>query len=125
MPVTDLVFSGRWPEDRRKEMGQVAGQPQDKSTKVHPVAKEEDMPAVPVDTATAIEPLKKATEALNNKVDIQYRQDLDMVVMLVYHQDPKTGEQSEEVIRQIPREEAVRLAQQLEKGRATILDEIA
>lgn len=125
MPVTDLVFSGRWPEDRRKEMGQVAGQAENRDSKTPAVAKVEERPATEVDTATAIEPLKKATQTLNNKVDIQYRQDLEMVVMLVYHKDPATGEQSEEVIRQIPPEEAVRLAQQLEKNKATILDEIA
>jgi uncharacterized FlaG/YvyC family protein len=125
MPVTDLVYAGRWPEERQRELGQVAGQPKKRDTNTPAAVKAEERPVVEVDTMTAIEPLKKAAEAHTNKVDIQYRQDLEMVVMLIYHKDPVTGEEFEEVIRQIPPEEAVRLAQQLEKGKATILDEIA
>jgi uncharacterized FlaG/YvyC family protein len=124
MPVTDLVFTGRWPEERQRELGQVAGQPNKRDTNTPAAVKAEERPAVEVDTMTAIEPLRKAAAAHANKIEIQYRQDLEMVVMLVYHKDPVTGEQSEEVIRQIPAEEAIRLAQQLEKGKATILDEI-
>ena len=126
MPVTDLVFSGRWPEDRRKDVKEAAGQSgNERDTVTSPVAKEEEKPATPVDTATAIEPLRKATESLNNRVDIQYREDLEMVVMVVYKKDPATGLQTDEVVRQIPPEDAVKLAQQLEKGKATFLDEIA
>ncbi len=122
MPVTDLAFAGRWPEERRIEAERHAVKQRDSKTPI--VAAEEEKPASRAETAVAIEPLKQAVKAFNNRVDIQYRQDLEMVVMVVYRKDPETGEDTEEVVRQIPAEEALRLAQQLENGKATILDEI-
>lgn len=125
MPVTDLVFGGRWPEERRQEAKGASGQQRARDSTSPPVAKEREKPASPTDLATAIEPLKRAAESLNSRVDIQYRDDIEKVVMVVYRKDPETGQDTEEIIRQIPPEAAVKLAQQLEQGKATILDEIA
>lgn len=126
MPVTELAYTGRWPEERRRELQRAEGQQQaQESTTKPPVAKEEIAPSAQVDTETAIKPLRKAAESLSKQVDIQYRRDIEMVVMVLYQKDPETGRNTEEVLRQIPPEEAVKLAQQLEKGKATILDEIA
>ena len=125
MPVTDLAFAGRWPEDRRKEIERTPGQHERKDSTGPPVVREFERSAMEAETAAAVEPLKRAVRTLSNHVDIQYRRDLEMVVMVVYKKDPETGLEGEEVVRQIPPEDAVRLAQQLEKGKATILDEIA
>lgn len=125
MPVTDLVFAGRWPEGSRQELRGTAGQQRARDSTAPPVAKESEKPASPTDLSVAIEPLKRVAESMNSRVDIQYRDDLEMVVMVVYRKDPETGKDMEEIVRQIPPEDAVKLAQRLEQGKATLLDEIA
>lgn len=122
MPVSDVLASNRFGEEHRRDLNPADSHRADRGT--HPATSREEAPATPVDTATAIEPLKKAVAMLGHNAEVQYREDIDRVVVLVHRNDPDTGEETEEVVHQIPPEEILRLAQRLREGRSTILDEV-
>lgn len=120
MPVADPIQPSRPSEERDKAAVERPVSQRQRETDV-PEGKER--PAAKLTAAEAVEPLQRAAQALGRRVDVQYRDDMNVVVMVVYRDDPETGE--EKVVRQIPPEEALRLAQRLQEARSTILDEIA
>jgi uncharacterized FlaG/YvyC family protein len=124
MPVTDLAFGGRKVEDQHRVNRSTANQTAAKTSTIpaKPADPPEERPASPVDLEAAIDPLKKAFEAYGAQVDIQYRDEEDMLVIVLYATDPKTGQKTDEIVRQIPPEEAVELARRLEQGKAMFLD---
>ncbi len=121
MPVADPITSMRAP-DARSEKGFL----EDVSQRTRDFAAPEDKekPSAEAVAAAAIEPLQKAAEALGRRVDVEYREDIEMVVMVVYEDPPPGSDEGEKFVRQVPREEAVRLAQRLQQGIATLLDEV-
>jgi uncharacterized FlaG/YvyC family protein len=129
MILHELVTSGAIVEGRRLDrvrswrQGEERGPSLVKDTK--DVPGDETKQTGPVDLLQAIDPLRKALETLNRDVSIQYRSDMEALVIVVSHLDPETGQPTKEVVRQIPPEEALRMAQRLKDNRAALLDEIA
>ncbi len=66
----------------------------------------------------AVANIKEMAEALGRKVGIEYETKTDTAVITIYSQD------GEEVIRQIPQEEAIRMSERLKENRVKFLDDI-
>ena len=115
MPVTDLAFGGRKVEDQHRVNRSTAEQRAEKTSTApaKPMAPPEERPASPVDLESAIDPLTKAFQAYGAQVDIQYRREDDMLVIVLYATDPETGQKTDEIVRQIPPEEAINLARRM------------
>ncbi len=122
MPVADIGVSNRSVEARRQDFA--ASESRHPGHGGSPAATREEAPAAPVETVQALEPLRKAVSVLGDNAEVQYRQDVGRVVVVVHRVSPETGEPTEEVVRQIPPEEILRLAQRLIEGRSTLIDEM-
>ncbi len=68
--------------------------------------------------AAAIESVKEAADSIGRKIDVQFDRSTGRVVFTVYSSD------GEKVIRRVPPEEAIRMAQRMKNQRAQYLDNI-
>lgn len=68
--------------------------------------------------SAAVEAVHEMASSLNRKIDVQYERNSGMVVMTIYD---STGE---EIIRRLPPEDTIRMAQNLKDQRARYLDSV-
>jgi uncharacterized FlaG/YvyC family protein len=122
MPVSDVMASNRYGEEHRRDLNPIDDPRSERGAR--PATPREEAPATSVDTASALEPLRKALETLGKSAEVSYREDIQRVVVLIHRLDPESGEKLEEISHQIPPEEVLRLAQRLREGRSTIFDDI-
>lgn len=122
MPVSDVMASNRYGEEHRRDLNPTDDPRSERGAR--PATPREEAPATFVETANALEPLKKTLEVLGKSAEVDYRSDIDRVVVTIHRLDPDSGERTDEIIHQIPPEEILRLAQRLKEGRSTILDEV-